>query len=312
MNKGAVRDPVLGVHLADVPPRWEVLHHFEAMIGREIPFVSFYWAWGHGPSTLPFDWMRALLSRGKLPLVTWEPWRVPENFNNPQPSIEDRHFRLVNILTGHFDDYIRAWARSMKSLPGTIYLRMMHEMNGNWYPWCGITNENSPHDYAAAWRHIHDIFSGEDVHNVQWVWCPYAVSVSDASPISDYFPGEQFVDWLGLDGYNWGDTRLWSTWQEFPQLFDAAYATMTTLSAKPLMIAEVGCTESGGDKARWIRDSYAHATVSYPRLKTIVWFNLDKECDWRIESSKASLAAFQHSWACPQELASPEDCLRTL
>ena len=66
----------------------------------------------------------------------------------------------------------------------------------------------------------------------------------------DYFPGTEEVDWVGLDGYNWGTNREWSGWQSFREIFSEAYDLLTQLAPeKPFMIAEVGCAEEGGDKA---------------------------------------------------------------
>jgi len=287
----------LGFHFPDIPPFWERLQGFEALIGRSVTILSIYWSWGLGYSEVPREWMESILRKGRRPLVTWEPWMLPDDFNNPSPSIEDPRFKLTNILNGSFDEYIRFGAAAMKALPGRIYLRPMHEMNGNWYPWCGTTNGNSPGEFILAWRHVHHIFSQEDVQNVDWVWCPYAISVPSEQEISAYYPGDQYVDWLALDGYNWGDSRSWSSWQNFAHLFHDSYGALTALSDKPLMIAELGCAESGGSKSDWITEAHHHVTASFPRVKAVVWFNLDKECDWRIESSPDTLAAFRRSWS---------------
>jgi mannan endo-1,4-beta-mannosidase len=286
----------LGVHLPETPLRWDTLDYFEALVGTSIPIVSFYWAWGHGPSELPFQWMRSVIEKGKQPLVTWEPWRLPEDFTNPRQSVEDASFRLKALTSGAFDDYIADWAGKIKTLPGRVAVRLMHEMNGNWYPWCGHTNGNTPEQYVLTWRYIHDLFRHKQATNVEWVWCPYVISAPPSTAFTDYFPGDEYIDWLGLDGYNWGTSRPWACWQEFPKLFGEAYRSLIGLSAKPLMIAEVGCAECGGSKADWLRHAYHCASTMFPRLRAVVWFNLDKECDWRVESSNDSLAAFRNTW----------------
>jgi mannan endo-1,4-beta-mannosidase len=298
-----VSDLATGFHFSDVPSAWERLRDFEASIGCAATILSIYWSWGLEDSRVPIEWMESIVRHGRRPLVTWEPWTLPEDFDHPQPSIEDPRFALSTILDGRFDDYIRAGAVAMKALPGRVYLRPMHEMNGNWYPWCGTTNGNAPRDFKLAWRHIHEIFTAQDVRNVAWVWCPYAVSVPPDQDVSVYYPGDDYVDWLGLDGYNWGDSRPWSSWQDFAELFRESYAAVTALSDKPVMIAEVGCAESGGSKAHWIREAHRQVTVSFPRVSAVVWFNLDKECDWRIESSPDALAAFRGSWSRSSSLS---------
>jgi beta-mannanase len=109
------------------------------------------------------------------------------------------------------------------------------------------------------------------------------------------------VDWLALDGYNWGKTREWSAWQSFEEIFKEGYGTLNQLSpGKPFMIAEIGCAEEGGSKERWIEEAFEALRIKFPKIRTLVWFNTKKECDWRIESSPQSLDSFQRgiiNWA---------------
>jgi mannan endo-1,4-beta-mannosidase len=180
----------------------------------------------------------------------------------------------------------------------------MHEMNGNWYPWCGTVNGNAPGNHVEAWRYMRSLFREVGNNKTIWVWSPYVHCVPDApgNGISDYFPGTGEVDWLGLDGYNWGKTRDWSSWQGFPEIFDKTYHLVTQLApGKPVMIAEVGCAEQGGDKGRWIKDAAEALRTRFAQIKTVVWFSVDKECDWRIESSAESLNAFAQHWTFLRE-----------
>lgn len=119
-------------------------------------------------------------------------------------------------------------------------------------------------------------------------------------PIAGYFRGEDVVDCLAMDGCNWGSTREWSRWQGFEEVFGNGYEDLLALAGgKPLMIAEVGCAEEGGDKSVWIRDASRVLKDRFPAVEALVWFDVDKECDWRIESSRESLASFKthfNSW----------------
>lgn len=299
MIKNRKEKILLGFYIPDIPPNLEGLLRFEDLIGRKTDIVSFYWSWGLGKSELPFFWIKSILSERKIPLVTWEPWVLPEDYKNPVNSIEDSSFKLSNIIKGCFDDYIHFWATKVKEIRGKVYLRPMHEMNGNWYPWCGITNGNNPQEFILAWQYIHDFFENEDVTNIEWVWCPYAISVPDSvdNSISIYYPGDQYVNWLAVDGYNWGDTKPWSHWQGFDDIIHAAYQSITNLSSKPVMAAEIGCAESGGSKARWISEAYKFIKEHYSLIRAVVWFNVSKECDWRIESSNDSLISFRKTWS---------------
>jgi len=67
----------------------------------------------------------------------------------------------------------------------------------------------------------------------------------------------------------------------------------TSHTNKPVMISETASTEVGGDKAQWITSAFAQLPVRFPRIESLTWFNTNKETDWRVESSPASLEAFR-------------------
>jgi hypothetical protein len=107
-----------------------------------------------------------------------------------------------------------------------------------------------------------------------------------------YYPGDAYVDVLAVDGYNWGaGTPQFGGWQTFSQVFMPAYHRLRALGPQPIWLAEVGTTADGGDKAAWIRDMFAHARTM-DRLAAIVWFNENKERDWRAAPTPEIAAAF--------------------
>lgn len=57
------------------------------------------------------------------------------------------------------------------------------------------------------------------------------------------------------------------------------------------MISEVGSAEQGGNKAAWISDFFSRLAAR-PEIRGVIWFNHDKEADWRIQSSDASRIAY--------------------
>ena len=242
------------------------------------------------------------VAHGATPLITLEFW-VPAS-GVSQPS-----FSLKSISGGSFDTYLHTYARAAKAFGSEVWLRPLHEMNGNWYPWGGTVNGNSPADFAPAWRHIRGIFTAEGATNVKFVWSPNADSVpgTGANAIAAYWPGDAYVDYMALDGYNFG-SGTGSSWRTFGDVFGAAYGAVTTLSAKPLFVAETACSTTGGDKAAWIADMFASLPARYPRITGVTWFNANKERDWRVESGPASLTAFTtglSQLAAPQPTPAP-------
>lgn len=174
-------------------------------------------------------------------------------------------------------------------------------MNGYWFPWSELTNGNKAGQYVKAWRHVHDIFTAQGAKNVSWVWCPNIVFPGNI-PLQGLYPGSSYVDWVGMDGYNWAYVGKGHQPKTVSQIFQATYKVLLGMSLnKPFMIAETGCTNTQVNEAGWITDAFTvQLPKNFPQVKAFVWFNENKETDWRIESSAATQAAFAHAMASPQ------------
>jgi Glycosyl hydrolase family 26 len=272
-----------GVHVStqDIPS----VMAFEANAQKPVSIVMWYQHWGvtNGYQYFQPGWMDAIRAHGSIPLVTWDPW-------DPSLGADQPTYTLQNIINGNFDSYITAWAQASKVWGHPYFLRFAPEMNGNWNPWSEQVNGNKPGQYVLAWRHVHDIFTNLGVTNVTWVWCPN-IDFSVSTPLKGLYPGDAYVDWVGMDGYNWGTVQA-HTWQPFFSLFQQTYKDVLSITSRPLMIAETASTEQAGNKASWITDAYMQLPRYFPLVKAVVWFNQDKETDWAIESSPAAQSAF--------------------
>jgi hypothetical protein len=255
--------------------------------------VMWFDAWGSG-RPFPVDAARALWQQGIMPHYTWEPWDTALGPAGPA------QIHLQDILDGDWDRYIAGRAREFAQVRRPILVRWGHEFNGNWYPW-GIANNNQdPMLYVRAYRHVHDLVEASGATNVQWVWAYNNGSAPD-EPWNDparAYPGDDYVDWVGIDGYNWGFGPSWDPagdhWASFDGTFAAAYEKARTIAPRrPVMLAEFASTEDGGDKAAWIADMDARLrSGAYPELKLLTWFDTTKEEDWSAGSSPAVLGAF--------------------
>jgi mannan endo-1,4-beta-mannosidase len=264
----------------------------ETECGLPVTVISVYRAWSHCNIQDDQPWLEHLKGCCRDLLLTWEPWHLPVHGGRPE---EQPEFSLREILSGRYDDYIRSFSKALSEFTQRIYLRPLHEMNGNWYPWCGKVNNNTVELYVPAWHHIHNLVCENVRSNIQWVWSPYATSCPDdpENAIERYFPGDDAIDWIAMDGYNWGDTLHEGGWSSFEQIFENAYKTITAISSRPLMISEIACAENGGDKARWIKQTFKSLTTSFHLVKLLIWFDAKKECDWRMASSSRALNAFR-------------------
>jgi beta-mannanase len=265
---------------------------FESDAHKSVSIIMWYQGWGMTDGTQNFEtsWMNNVRNHGSIPMVTWEPWYYAQGLNQPKYSLQ-------NIINGSFDAYITQWAEASKAWGHPYFLRFGEEMNGNWYPWSEQVNGNKPGQFVQAWQHIHNIFTSVGATNVSWVWAPN-VEYNGSTSLSELYPGNAYVDWIGLDGYNWS-TVNGHQWQTFSQVFKQTYNDVLHMSTgKPLMVAETASAPVGGNKAAWITDALgAQIPQWFPAIKAVVWFNDNKETDWRIESSASAQAAYAHAIA---------------
>ncbi len=167
-------------------------------------------------------------------------------------------------------------------------------MNSEWAPWGVTNNGNTTESHKQFWRYVVNRFRNNGVTNVSWIWSPNVRFYGDPCSYSQIYPGDSYVDYVGLDGYNWGTTQSWSVWQSFSEVFGASYNELTSISSKNILIMEVGSAEQGGDKAAWITSMFSDMRNKFTRIEGFTWFSINKETDWRINSSDASKTAFSN------------------
>lgn len=247
--------------------------------------------WDDRPAetTRLFDRLTDVWAAGRIPLLTWEPF-TPTHAETPTDV-------LARIVNGEYDAYVAAWADELRvRLPGPdarpsdirrVYLRPMHEPNGDWYPWAPAASGCDPALYARAWRRIHRLVHGAGVprSRVRWLW---AVNHADVGgvPAEALFPGESVVDLIGVDGFNWGASRPWSEWRSPAAVFGPMFDRIEVLSDRPVCVPEFGCTSriaDGYDETRkneWLREAFAYFRERDVSLAA--YFDVEKETDWQV------------------------------
>jgi len=266
---------------------------FETMTGHKADLLLWYQSISE---SLDVATLGPIAAGGRTIQLAWEPWNYGAADLVNQPA-----YQLRDITAGNWDTDIHRWARECKAFGYPIIFRPIGEMNGDWTSWSGRVNGNVPADYIPAWRHLHDIFVQEGATNVKWDWSPNVEgdgsTVTPVNTFNTYYPGDAYVDYVGMDGYNWGTlykTPEWTSfWQSFTDIFQYSYDAFAARTSKPIMISETATTELGGSKAQWITDAFASLPARFPRIVSLTWFNYNKETDWRVNSTATSLAAFK-------------------
>jgi glycosyl hydrolase family 26 len=202
---------------------------------------------------------------------------------------------LRDIAAGKYDSAIRTWATNIKAWGKPVFLRVDPEMNGAWETYGPGVNGNTPADFINMWRHYHDLVVGQGATNVTWLWNPNlgASDYGRVTSLDEFYPGDAYVDWTGLDGFNQGTGSV-----DFASIYGLSYDLMLSVApTKPMAILEIASLEFNGEKASWITDFFNQLQTNFTAVKMFLWFNWripynGTYRDWPIESSAASQTSF--------------------
>jgi hypothetical protein len=269
----------------------------EQMAGKSLSVVNFSAPFANCSSSscsyydFPVNEFNSIRSHGSIPFYSWGSQSIPVPSNLSEPN-----FQLADVIAGAHDPYIRSFATAAKSWGKPFFLRFNWEMNGGWFTWTEGVNGNKSGEYVAAWRHVHDIFTEVGATNATWVWCPNVDPDNRFQSLGSLYPGDAYVDWTGLDGYNWGTNPARpDRWRSFDSLYSSTYKeiTETTAPSKPMIVSEVGSTEYGGSKASWIEDMLSTVPTNYPKIRGLLYFEkYDDGMDWPLATSSSATGAF--------------------
>jgi hypothetical protein len=292
----ATAEPIAtGAYIPGASEDPSLIDRYAREVGRKPAIVHSYKDW----SSLPFDDVEldSIWRRGAIPMITWEPW-----------TSAHKPFSLRGIADGRFDRYLRRAAGSAANYGRPFMVRFGQEMNGSWFPWGRGVDGNTARDFRKAWRHMVDLFRFHGASNVIWVWSPNEDSGGNHQ-FAPLYPGDEWVDWVALDGFNFGGSEGWPS---FTTIFGSTYDRLIHLSSRPVMIAETGSNDVGGDKPAWIASALGREAPRFPRIKAVVWFDGEtSRGDFRVDTSTGSLAAFRRAVAAPVYSGSGRTLLAT-
>ncbi|HEX5527690.1 MAG TPA: glycosyl hydrolase [Solirubrobacterales bacterium] len=251
---------------------------FERHAGKRVAILNQGQNWGSFEGKM----MDATVAHGAIPLVTMG---------------LGKEMTLEDVTDGSQDATIEKWAKAAKAWGHPFLFAPWWEMNGNWYAW-----GRSP-DFIAAWRHFHDLVVAQGATNVTWTWDVNSIwSDPESKELGKYYPGDEYVDWLGLDSYNWGRNPVQpDRWTTPEQTLSPTLKILGEVApGKPVAIVEDASTEYGGNKADWIREMLTSYLPHHPEIKAYLWFewNFPKNAgreDWPIESSAPAQQQFRQA-----------------
>ena len=252
---------------------------FETLVGKKPSYEMIFSHWGNDLN-FPAGFNARIRDQGRIMVLFWEAVDYNRDYTN-QPE-----YSFDAVLSGRLDPYFVNFARGAKAYGGEVILIPFSEFNGNWFPW-GVSLGTNGSKFIETFRYLHKFFV--DVPNVKFGWVPNNDSVPDTpqNQFELFYPGSEYVDYVGVDGFNFGGSQQ----QTFAQMFDSPLTRLKQYN-KPIFIFSMASTDYAG-KPAWITDALTVQLYRYPQVAGWLWFNENKERDWRVNSSAAALDAFK-------------------
>lgn len=283
-NPGAA--VVHGAYLPPINNYGEEVVAFNDLVGKDIGILNYFVGWYFAP--FQYRWLPQQLaaqipaSRQPVVMLTWEPIGRDCKVHGPDQTGDwSADTSLHDIVNGHCDAYLRRVAQELKNLPLSFMIRFAPEMNLHSKAWWVGHYESDPGLYISAYRRVYDVMRSEGLPNVQWVWSPSYASDprTDWNSLFNYYPGHQYVDWVGIVAFNqaaWLDVPWWSLGDLLDSdTWDHVLPEVMCRYAKPIILETAsveGSRPGDGTKANWVGDAYQQIH-QFPFIKAVFWFN---------------------------------------
>jgi Glycosyl hydrolase family 26 len=211
---------------------------------------------------------RSVLAVGAVPMLELEPYGI----------------NLGQIAAGHENRWLTAYARAVAALHAPVIMSFAPEANGTWYSW-GYPHA-SPAAFVGAWRDVVSAFRAAGATRVRWAWI-MNVNFVGSENIANLWPGNAWVNILGLDGY-------FTDRGTFQTLFGPTIVSMRSLSSDPLLVTETAAAPSVG-KLPMLRQ-IINGVAQYG-LAGFVWFDVRQSGgvtrqNWQLEADPPALTLF--------------------
>lgn len=228
-------------------------------------------AYVHFGDEFPLEFMRKNYDNGKMVELTYQ---ITSSNNEKIMGYTPN----LDLYRGLKDEEIRAFARGAKEFGHPFLFRLNNEMNSDWTSYSGIVNLSDPDIFVSNWQRVYRIFAEEGVNNAIWIFNP---NDRDFPPCrwnhhAAYYPGNEYVQILGVTGYNTGtyyQQENAEEWREFEEIYDEIVKSYSPFFSEfPWIITEFASSSIGGNKVKWINSMFS-VLPKYPLIKVAVWFS---------------------------------------
>ncbi len=232
--------------------------------------ISLYLSWNKDiEKNFPQNLIDSIYHKKALPVITWEPWL--NTFENNLTNGELHVYDYIN--TGFFDNYLKNFANKLKALDRPVFLRFAHEFDNPFYPWY-VTGNDGETKFKRAWIHVYEVFKNQNADNVIWIWNPW-----QAENIKSFYPGKDYVDWVGVNILNYGALNESKKSHNFKSLYEPFHEVLKDLPSTPVMISELGSL-SNDSTENWVDNAINSIQTDYKEVKSIIYFNSKVDDNW--------------------------------
>jgi len=239
------------------------LHRLESRLDYFFEYILLYSDFTSG---MPGNRLMLTAKEGRIPVLTLQTF---------SPALGVTYSLTYDLLSGKHDEWLRQYARDVAKFGQPLLFRFNNEMNGDWCAYSAYWSSKDASLYIASYRYLYRLFAEEGANNVLWVWNPHDGSYPPFAWNDKllYYPGDAYVDIVGLTGYNAGTYYPGEEWRGFREIYDPLYASYDALFPhKPLIITEFASNSVGGDKVAWIKEAMENLP-RYPRISVAIWWN---------------------------------------
>lgn len=242
----------------------ENLKTFEKEINHNFKFILWYTAFykEYNPEQVK-GFLEKAYADGKIVELTLQPSLAHDPGND-----------LFRVLNGEYDEFLDAYAKDVADFDHPVLFRFANEMNGDWCEYSGYRMSLDTELYREMYKYVYSFFEKHNADNVIWVWNPNGKSFPNYKWNYEdlYYPGDKYVDILGLTFYNTGNFYEGENWTEFTDLYNNLYNQSLKKYNMPFMITEFACARAGGNKEQWTKTMLSEIN-KYKNIKVAVWWN---------------------------------------
>jgi cellulose synthase (UDP-forming) len=207
-------------------------------------------------NAFPFETMKDLRDHGSIPLIFW----------HSEDMIAVARYDLYSgIINGDYDMYLKNCAKILREYKEPVFLSFSNLGE----------DDGQPDLYKRAWHYIYGYFSAHGISNVTWVWCP-----NNAKELH-FYPGDLYVDWIGVNCLNYGENKKSNNWFSFSEIYEPLRNSYNKLK-KPVIISGLGSVQ-GPDQAEWFNEAFDELKEKkFTEIKSVILYSERKGSYTRI------------------------------